>query len=251
MLRLDGAFLGRTPLLTKVQPGKHLLEVSHDGYQPNSLSMDLKPGQTLPLDLKLVPIAVPRSAPPSTKKPATPPRIASVEPSKSAPPPKAEQPARGVAPAPPPKGAAPASTQKPATPPRTVSVEPPKGAPPKPAPPLGPSPLPRPKPDLAGIVTGAMSASTIKVGDRWIELYGIADPTRNSRRHIEALKRYLTPAHGRVECYRKAPRKYQCYSGGRDLALLALRDGIARPARDAPSDYREAALGGEARRKQP
>ena len=177
--------------------------------------------------------------PPSPKPPAAGTKIASVQPA------KVQNPAtRSAAPAPP-------SSRKPAAPVRIAVVEPPKGTPPKPAPPLGPSPFPRPKPDLAGFVTGAMSASMIKLGERWIELYGIDDATRNLRSHIEALKRYLAPAQGRVECYRKAPRKYQCYSGGRDLALLALRDGIARPARDAPAQYREAALRRVPRRRQP
>lgn len=89
-----------------------------------------------------------------------------------------------------------------------------------------------------------MSASTIKIGARWIELYGIDDPTRKLRRHIEAVAGYLTPAQGRIACYRKAAGRYQCYSGGRDLALLALRDGIARPARDAPAAYRAVRHGG-------
>lgn len=96
-----------------------------------------------------------------------------------------------------------------------------------------------------------MSASTIKVGERWVALYGIDDPTRKLQRHIEAVAGYLAPARGRVACYRKVARRYQCYSGGRDLALLALRAGIARPARDAPPEYREAAPRRETRREPP
>jgi hypothetical protein len=41
-----------------------------------------------------------------------------------------------------------------------------------------------------------------------------------------------------VECYQKAGAKYQCYADGKDLALLALRGGLARPAPDAPAEYR-------------
>jgi serine/threonine protein kinase len=185
------------------------------------------------------------ASPPALKPPAAGTHIASIEP------PGIKSPAKAAPPAPPAKSAAPPSTAKPAAPLRTASVEPPKGEPLKTPLPLGPSPLPRSKPDIEGIVKGAMSASTIKVGERWIELYGIDDPTRKLRRHIEAVAGYLAPAQGRVECYRKAPRKYQCYSGGQDLALRALRDGIARPARDAPSEYREAALRRASHRQQP
>jgi tRNA A-37 threonylcarbamoyl transferase component Bud32 len=205
--------------------------------------------------------------PRSIKPPAAGPHVASVEP------PAIKPPARAAPPAPRPQGAMPPSIKPPAAGPHVASVEPPAIKPPakaapsappaikKPAaalrtasaePPPAPSSLPRSKPDLAGVVKGAMSASTIKVGGRWIELYGIRDHSaQGSRRHIEAMARYLAPAQGRVECYRKALRTYQCYSGGKDLALLALRDGIAQPARDAPPEYREAALHRPPSRKRP
>jgi len=48
----------------------------------------------------------------------------------------------------------------------------------------------------------------------------------------------LQPSRGAVECYQKIGGRYQCYSDGKDLALLALRDGLARAAADAPEEYR-------------
>jgi hypothetical protein len=35
--------------------------------------------------------------------------------------------------------------------------------------------------------------------------------------------------------------RYQCYADGKDLALLALRGGLAQAAADAPSEYRSIA----------
>ncbi len=229
-VRIDGAAAGAAPLLHKIPPGKHLVQASLAGYQPKSASIDLQPGQTLPVELGLTPL-------PAALQIRTTPSGATV---------RIDGAAAGAAPllhkAPPGKhlvqaslaGYQPKSLSVDLRPDQTLAVDLQLAALPAP-------PLRQVKPDIEGVVEGAMSASTIKVGDRWIELYGIDDPTRELRRHIQAVAGYLAPARGRVACYRKAPGKYQCYSGGQDLALLALRDGIARLARNAPDEYRGAA----------
>jgi len=94
----------------------------------------------------------------------------------------------------------------------------------------------QPKPDISGRVSGVISTSRIKVGDQWIELYGINDPTQ--RAHTPEMIAFIEPSRGRVECYEKTAGKYQCYAGGKDLALLALGSGLARPTPDAPVEYR-------------
>jgi hypothetical protein len=48
---------------------------------------------------------------------------------------------------------------------------------------------------------------------------------------------YLKQSQGAVDCYRRAGGRYQCYTNGADLGLMALRGGIARPMTDAPSNY--------------
>ena len=80
------------------------------------------------------------------------------------------------------------------------------------------------------------SASRIRVGEQWLDLYGISDPTQ--RAHTREVLGYLQPSRGAVECYQKIGGRYQCYADGKDLALLALRDGLARAAADAPEEYR-------------
>jgi hypothetical protein len=95
----------------------------------------------------------------------------------------------------------------------------------------------RQKPDLQGKVSAVKSASTIRVDEQWIDLYGISDPTNNEPKHVQAMIRFLNPSHGAVECYRRMGGRYQCYVDGADLGLMALRGGIARPATDAPSEY--------------
>jgi eukaryotic-like serine/threonine-protein kinase len=133
--------------------------------------------------------------------------------------------------------------------PQTAAIVPPKPMPPAPAPapPAPPTPVapaPPPKPDLEGVVSGAMSASRIEVAARFIDLYGIEDPTTHNpdlSQHLKVLIGLLAPAKGRVECYRKPHNEYQCYTGGKDLALLALRRGVVRLGPDPPPEYREAA----------
>jgi hypothetical protein len=95
---------------------------------------------------------------------------------------------------------------------------------------------PPPKPDIYGSVSAVESAGRIRVGERWLDLYGISDPTQ--RAHTREVLGYLQPSRGAVECYQKIGGRYQCYADGKDLALLALRDGLARAAADAPEEYR-------------
>jgi hypothetical protein len=95
----------------------------------------------------------------------------------------------------------------------------------------------RSKPDIEGRVKAIASGSRFIVGDHWIDLYGIEDPSANLA-HRDALKGFLMPTKGMVECYQKGGGKYQCFVGDKDLAELVLRGGVARPAAEAPSEYR-------------
>jgi hypothetical protein len=95
-----------------------------------------------------------------------------------------------------------------------------------------------PKPDIKGIVTGAQSASRIVLDKQVIELFGIVDPTINLRSHVDLILRYLAPSQRQVECFTRPGGKFQCFADGKDLALQALRDGIAQLGPDAPIEYR-------------
>jgi len=95
---------------------------------------------------------------------------------------------------------------------------------------------PEGKPDIQGKVTGVKRLDEIEVGSQWIRLYGIVD--RGGAQHIAALLRYLKPARNLVVCYRKALETYRCYADGQDIARLALQDGNAQLAPNAPSEYR-------------
>jgi serine/threonine protein kinase len=96
---------------------------------------------------------------------------------------------------------------------------------------------PEGKPDLQGKVTGVKRLDEIEVGSQWIRLYGIVD--RGGAQHIAALLRYLKPARNLVVCYRKALETYRCYADGQDIAQLALRDGNAQLAPNAPPEYHQ------------
>jgi eukaryotic-like serine/threonine-protein kinase len=110
---------------------------------------------------------------------------------------------------------------------------------PQPEPPAASFEPPQPKPDIRGSVSAVESASRIRVSEQWLDLYGINDPTQ--RAHTKDVLGYLQPSRGAVECYQKIGGRYQCYADGKDLALLALRDGLARVAADAPEEYRSVA----------
>jgi hypothetical protein len=104
---------------------------------------------------------------------------------------------------------------------------------------ITPAALPRTKPDTAPDIRGSVSAvestSRIKVGSQWLDLYGINDPIQ--RAHTQDVLGYLRSSRGVVDCYQKGAGRYQCYADGEDLALLALRDGLAQAMPDAPPEY--------------
>ena len=86
-------------------------------------------------------------------------------------------------------------------------------------------------------MSAVKSASTIRVDGQWIDLYGVNDPSSNQSSHVQAMISYLKQSQGAVDCYRRSGGRYQCYTNGADLGLMALRGGIARPMTDAPSNY--------------
>ena len=112
---------------------------------------------------------------------------------------------------------------------RLASIEPERGL-----------PEPEGQPDLQGRVTGAKGLDEIEVAARWIKIYGIVDRARGAEgaQHADALVRYLRPSHNHIVCYRKAADTYRCYSNGQDIARLALEDGMAQLAPNAPPEYR-------------
>jgi class 3 adenylate cyclase len=93
-----------------------------------------------------------------------------------------------------------------------------------------------PKPDIQGVVQKIAGASRFMVGNQWIELQGIDDPSTDGK-HNSVIYAYLKPSAGMVECHQKSTGRYQCYAGSEDLAVLALRNGFARLRSDAPPEY--------------
>jgi hypothetical protein len=106
---------------------------------------------------------------------------------------------------------------------------------------LLPAPLQDPaiverKPDLAGTVRKIAGASRFQILDQWIELYGVDDPTSKGE-HNQAVYEYLKPFAGAVECYGKAYGRFECFGGGQNLAVIAIRRGFVRLTSDAPGEY--------------
>ena len=210
---------------------------------------------------KPMPYAAPAPTPPAPTSPApapysapAPPATAVAEPPKPAPEPAPRanpQPSPSSMPVPvvfpPPAslpGEPPLAPAKPSPALLLPPMPPPEASPPE-APPTALEPSLPAKPDIEGQVTSVQSASTVKVGANWLELYGIIDQAKDRSsellRHKNAMLKLLGPSRGLVKCYRKPGGRYQCYADGNDLASLALRDGIVRPLGDAPAEYRELA----------
>ena len=94
-----------------------------------------------------------------------------------------------------------------------------------------------PRPDLAGTVRKIAGASRFMIGDQWIELYGIDDPTSRGE-HNRAVYQYLKPFGGVTRCYAQADSRFKCFAGRQDLAIIAIRKHLVRLTADAPPEYR-------------
>lgn len=260
-LRLPVAILGGVALALGLSLGFFVMSPKGSGPSPELAATDTpKPAPQPPRQPSTVPpvpaatltVEPPRPAPPPSPAytaPVSSPTTAVEAPSPKPPPQTAPQPT-------PPASAPPATAAtSPAPPAVTPVVFPPSGpsapdptlldlklaskttAVPQPESPVAAfEPPPQPKPDIRGSVSAVESASRIRVGAQWLDLYGINDPTQ--RAHTQDVLGYLQPSRGVVECYQKTGGRYQCYADGQDLALLALHDGLARAAADAPSEYR-------------
>jgi eukaryotic-like serine/threonine-protein kinase len=80
-----------------------------------------------------------------------------------------------------------------------------------------------------------------------LSLFGIINIDQNDSReqaeaHRKQLNAYMASVHGTISCSDHGG-KYQCFGGGQDIALWAVKNGLARPAKDAPAEYRAAEAG--------
>ncbi len=196
-------------------------------------------------------------SPETTPTPAapTPPRPTPPAPAPSAPPPPAPaallaspHPGASLAarPEPPPSVATTPPVQPP-VPTTLASLEPRRPAPPPaepPAPPASPPSAAPPAaqdehPALEGVISAAAGTHAIMVGGRFITLFGIEPNSPNpaqfdrDRLALEKLIRGLS-----VTCYQRPQNRYKCATPkGEDLAMVALRAGVVRPAQNAPAEY--------------
>lgn len=100
-----------------------------------------------------------------------------------------------------------------------------------------------PKPDLAGTVRKIAGASRFMIGDQWIELFGIDDPSSGGE-HNRAVYEYLKPFAGVMQCYEQPDGRFKCFAGRQDLALIAIREHLVRLTAEAPPEYRALAAAG-------
>lgn len=58
---MGGQFLDRTPLVTKLKPGKYILKITKPGYRTQSRTIDVKKGKPIEVGIRLNQILIPRS----------------------------------------------------------------------------------------------------------------------------------------------------------------------------------------------
>jgi len=189
---------------------------------------------------------LPPAVPPSDKQqpgPTAPPFMPSPSEQPSGVPGPGPQPAPKAEPAPPPLPPPP-----PAEPTPAPSPAPPPRAEPTPAPPgrteppgLDPALLPEGVPDIRGRASGVRRSNEIKVDDQWVTLHGIEAAARGQlqERQHESLLGSRLRGHRLVACYKRPAGTHRCYVDGQDIAGVALREGIARPASNAPPEYHQ------------
>ncbi|MBV9250366.1 MAG: serine/threonine protein kinase [Acetobacteraceae bacterium] len=106
------------------------------------------------------------------------------------------------------------------------------------------------KPAYQGRVANWMVADTLfvpqagKFGFQQLRLFGITDTTASQAQaegHRQQLNAYLASVGNTVTCFAKAANAFQCFAETQDIALWAVRHGLARVTHDAPQEYREAA----------
>ena len=78
-----------------------------------------------------------------------------------------------------------------------------------------------------------------------LSLFGIVNIDQNDSReqaesHRTQLNAYMASLHGTISCSDHGGKKYQCFGDGQDIALWAVKNGLARPTNDAPAEYRAA-----------
>ena len=77
-----------------------------------------------------------------------------------------------------------------------------------------------------------------------LNLFGIVnvdqtDSREQAEAHRRQLNAYMASIHGTIACVDHGA-KFQCFAGDQDIALWAVKNGLARPASDAPEEYRDA-----------
>ena len=80
-------------------------------------------------------------------------------------------------------------------------------------------------------------------GFRPLRLFGITDRSANKQqaeRDRAVLNAFIVSAGNAVKCFAMAGHTFQCFVGNQDIALWAVRKGLARAADNAPRQYREA-----------
>ena len=92
-----------------------------------------------------------------------------------------------------------------------------------------------PPESIDGAATVADTA-TLEVGGSVVRPFGIAAEDGEPARGMAL---FVQEQGGRVSCLHREAARYVCQLGGRDIAEVALFNGAARAAADAPESYRQ------------
>jgi hypothetical protein len=96
-------------------------------------------------------------------------------------------------------------------------------------------PADQPPESIDGAAT-VVDTATLEVGSSVVRLFGIAG---EGGEPAQGMALFVQEQRGRVSCLHREAARYVCHLGGRDVAEVALFNGAARAAADAPESYRQ------------
>ena len=92
-----------------------------------------------------------------------------------------------------------------------------------------------PPPETIDGAATVADTATLEVGGSVVHLFGVAGEGGEPARGMAL---FVKEQGGRISCSHKEAARYVCHLGGRDIAEVALFNGAARAAADAPESYR-------------
>ena len=92
---------------------------------------------------------------------------------------------------------------------------------------------------MEGMISAAAGTHALVIGGKFVTLFGVEPHPQGTSQFNEDRLIMDQLVRGIVaKCYARPQNRFQCTSQkGEDLAVLALKVGVVRPAQNAPAEY--------------